>query len=237
MKLTALLALTIAAASSTRPVLEKRREALARAAGAPVVFVYAATGVLARQLENGAPFDVFLAADSETPALLARSGLLDPATVRPYARGRLVLAAEPGSKLVLPKLLDRASARALFDRPFRRLAIASPRVAPYGRAAIQALSRSGVLDGVRKRLVEAENVEQAREFVRSGNADLGFLAAPTVPPSLPSVAVAPDLYDPILYSGGLVARSRRRAAALRVLEALATPESRAVIEGLGYSVP
>ncbi|HKC25052.1 MAG TPA: molybdate ABC transporter substrate-binding protein [Thermoanaerobaculia bacterium] len=237
MKLAALLALTVAAASSTRPVLEKRREAIERAAGEPVVFVYAATGVLARQLENGAPFDVFLAADAETPALLARSGLLDAATVRPYARGRLVLAAEPVSKLALPKVLDRAAARALFARPFRRLAIASPRVAPYGRAAIQALSRAGVLDGVRERLVEAENVEQAREFVSSGNADLGFLAAPTVPRSLPSVAVAPELYDPIVYSGGLVARSRSRAAALRALDALTTAESRAVLEQLGYSVP
>jgi molybdate transport system substrate-binding protein len=237
LRLAALVALTIAAASSTRPVLEKRREALGRAAGEPIVLVYAATGVLARQLENGAPFDVFLAADAETPALLARSGLLDPATVRPYARGRLVLAAEPGSKLKLPKVLDRAAARVLFARPFRRLAIASPRVAPYGRAALQALSRAGVLDLVKERLVEAENVEQAREFVGSGNVNLGFLAAAVTPPSLSRAEVAPELYDAIVHSGGVVARSKSRAASLRALEALSTPESRALFEELGYSVP
>jgi molybdate transport system substrate-binding protein len=235
--LPALLALTLAAASSTRPVLQRRHPLLERAAGERVAIVYGATGSLARQLENGAPFDLFLGADEESAARLARDGHLERETVVAYARGTLVLVAAEDAHVSLPKLLDGDSARSLFARPFRRLAIASPRVAPYGRAGLDVLARAGVLAAVRARVVEAENVEQALAFVSSGNAELGFVAASLHAPRVVVVPIAAALYDPVVHAGGIVSRSTRREAARRVLADLAGPAARDDWAAFGYLPP
>ncbi len=217
-----LLELLVAAAASARPALEAARPAMEKAAGEGVVFRFGSTGSFARQIENGAPFDLFFAADEETPRALARSGLLDAGSLRRYLEGRLVLVKSRESGVTLPALVDAEWLRRLPSMEFRRLAIASPKVAPYGRAAKEALRKAGVHDALASRLVAAGNVEEALAYVASGNAELGFGAESLVRSSgLAFTPVDPALHEPLSAFAGVVAASRKRAAARRALEAVA----------------
>ena len=186
-----------------------------------------ATGQLYAQIVHGAPFDVFLAADQDRPARAEAEGLAVPASRFTYAIGRLVLvAAEPQTAV------DEGTLAA----PFGRLAIANPRTAPYGVAAVEALTALGVYEAAQPRLVFGNNVAQAYQFVASGNADLGLVAGSLVIEHHdgPVWPVPDHLHAPIAQDAVLLTTAAENAAAGEFLAFLRGPEAEAILNQFGY---
>jgi molybdate transport system substrate-binding protein len=164
--------LKIAAAADLAVPLQAILKEFQKSQNANAQATYGASGTLAAQIEQGAPFDVFMSADMGYPKRLIEKKLADPKTLTTYTRGRLIL-------YVLPSIREdvtHAGLKALTDPMIKRIAIANPDHAPYGRAAVAALKHDGVYDQVQSRLVMAENVAQAAQFVKSGNAEAALLA-------------------------------------------------------------
>ncbi|MHB1083454.1 MAG: molybdate ABC transporter substrate-binding protein [Thiobacillus sp.] len=189
-----------------------------------------ATGKFYAQIKHGAPFDVLLAADAETPARLLREG--DALQRQPYAIGRLALwSAQPG-------YIDDSGA-VLKQNRFQRLAIANPKLAPYGAAAADVLARLNLTDRVQNKLVTGENIAQTYQFVASGNAELGFVALSQVMHNgtlrSGSVWQVPaTLHAPIRQDAVLLRHGANNAAARALLDYLNTPAAIAVIRSYGY---
>jgi molybdate transport system substrate-binding protein len=186
---------------------------------------FGSSGNFFTQIQNGAPFDVFLSADIEYPRRLVEAGFAQRGTLVRYAEGRLVLWTRRDSGVdVTPGL------RALADARVRRIAIANPEHAPYGRAAVAALRREGLYDRVRPRLVLGENILQAAQFAHSGNADAGIIALSlAVGPSLRALGtyaeIPASLHPPIEQGAVVLESARDRQAARRFLAFLQQPES------------
>lgn len=187
------------------------------------------TGKLYAQIAHGAPFQVFLAADQERPARAEREGLAVPGTRFTYATGRIVLYSRE------PAAIDPQHPRKALEQA-RRLAIANPRTAPYGRAAVQALERLGLYQPLAERLVTGENIAQTYQFVVTGNAPLGFVAQSQVSGETPgSTWLVPQaLHDPIAQDAVLLAPGADSAAARAFLAFLRGPKARAVMAAYGY---
>lgn len=202
--------------------------------GHRVVASYGSTGKLATQIRNGAPFEVFLAADDETPARLERSTHAVTGSRFTYAVGRLVLwSRDPGR-------VD-GKGEVLRSDGFERLAIADPRLAPYGAAAVQTLRSLGLYDRLQPRLVTGENITQAHQFVATGNAQLGFVALSQVEVdgriAEGSAWVVPArLHEPVEQQAVLLTQGRDNPAARALLGFLRSEPARAVIRGYGYDV-
>ena len=192
------------------------------------------TGKLYAQIKHGAPFELFLAADSARPLLLEREGLAVAQTRFTYALGRLALWS------ARPDMIDGTDA-ALGKGDFRHIALANPRIAPYGAAAARALEELGLWEAVRSRIVYGENVAQAFSFVSTGNAELGFVALAQVigledQHQGSSWIVPQGLHLPIEQQAVLLSRGRDNAAALRFLSYLRSADARSIIERSGYDV-
>ncbi len=200
--------------------------------GHEVKLSFGSTGKQYAQIRNGAPFHAWFAADSRRPALLEAAGLVQPGSRFTYALGRLVLWS-PDTELV------DEDGHVLREGGFRHLAVANPRFAPYGQAARQLLRKLGLWDALRDRMVQGENIGQAFQFVSSGNAELGLVAASQVlgGDGAPrgSLWVPPaDLYSPIEQQAVLL---RDDALAWDFLRFVASDEGRAIIRASGYEVP
>ncbi|HMA12404.1 MAG TPA: molybdate ABC transporter substrate-binding protein [Steroidobacteraceae bacterium] len=203
-----------------------------RATGHMLVLSTGATGKFYAQIKNGAPFDVLLAADDEVPARLEREGAGNGRFT--YAIGRLVLWSPQSG------LIDGTSA-VLTQNRFRRLAVANPKLAPYGAAAGEVLARLGLADAVHGKLVIGENIAQTYQFVASGNADLGFVALSQVMQDDNSASgsawiVPNDLHAPIRQDAVLLNHGANNAAARALLDYLKSPPARAVIKRYGYDL-
>ncbi len=159
----------VAAASNARGVLQELAARFEQDSGHELVLIFGSTGKQYAQVVNGAPFDVFLAADAERPEKLEAAGLIVEGSRFTYALGRLVLWSADDSRV-------DSNGRVLESDSFRRLAIANPDLAPYGRAAMEVIDRLDRRASIRDRLVVGENVGQAFQFVASNNAELGFVA-------------------------------------------------------------
>ena len=202
--------------------------------GHKAVLAFGATGKFYAQIVNGAPFEILLAADDETPARLEKEGLGVAGSRYTYALGKLVLWSADANRV------DNAGA-VLKSGDFRHLAIANPKAAPYGAAATEALGKLGVLADVQPRIVQGENISQAHQFVVSGNAELGFVALSQVykDGKLGSGSmwlVPADLYAPILQDAVLLAKGRDKPAAAALLAYLKGDKARAVIRAYGYEL-
>lgn len=190
------------------------------------------TGKFYAQIRNGAPFDVLLAADAETPARLLQEG----AAVRTqtYAVGRLALwSADPARLDGSDALLRRGA--------YTRLAIANPRLAPYGAAALQVLEKLGLADAARAKFVMGENIGQTHQFVASGNVELGFVALSQVwrdgrLTGGSAWLVPAELHTPIRQDAALLKRAEDNAAARALLDFLQSPGAQAVIRSYGYEL-
>ncbi|MBL8477720.1 MAG: molybdate ABC transporter substrate-binding protein [Sterolibacteriaceae bacterium] len=202
--------------------------------GHKAVLAFGATGKFYAQIRNGAPFEVLLAADDETPAKLEKEGAAINGTRFTYAVGRLALwSAKAGYVDDKGEVLRR--------NEFRHLALANPRLAPYGAAAVEALTALKLLDANRPNFVQAENIAQAHQFVASGNAELGFVALSQVMKDgrlgEGSAWVVPaSLHQTIRQDAVLLAKGRGRAAAEAWLSFLKGERARAVIRGYGYEI-
>lgn len=207
---------------------------LEKTTGHRAELVSGATGKLYAQAANGAPFDVFLSADDETPLRMEREGLAVPGTRFTYAQGALVLwSAQPG-------LVD-AQGQVLKTGSFRRIALAQPKTAPYGAAAMQALQKMGLAQQLAPRMVFGESLGQTYTFVATGNAELGFVALSQVleggKPKAGSLWRVPaSLHDPIVQDAVLLHRGRDNPAAAALLALLKSERIRALVRSYGYSV-
>ncbi len=193
-----------------------------------------ATGKFYAQIKNGAPFQVLLAADDETPAKLEAEGLGVKGSRFTYAVGRLVLWSTKEG-------LVEEGGKVLASNRFNKLAIANPKLAPYGAAAVEVLNRMGLLTAVEPRFVQGENIAQTHQFVASGNADLGFVAlaqvwrAGTLTGGSGWVVPA-DRHDPIRQDAILLAPGANSTAAHALLKYLQGGAAQAVIRAFGYDL-
>lgn len=217
--------LRVAAVADLEPVLPPILEQFRQATGIRAEATFQASAVLTTQIQNGAPFDLFLSADLGYPKRLIDAGLADAAgttdssTPIVYARGTLVLWARKDSHLPPPSL------DLLHSPDLKRVAIANPERAPYGRAAVAALLSLKLYDALKPRLVTAENIAQAAQFVDSGNADAGLISLtsalkPRLAASGAYFVIPRDLYPPIEQGAVIVSSTTQRAAVHKLLDYL-----------------
>ena len=214
--------LRVAAAADLEPLLPALLKAFEQQTGTHAEASFASSATLASQIENGAPFDVFLSADMMLPQRIMRDGLAAPgATASPYARGTLVLWARngaPGAAALSMQLLT--------SEQIKSVAIANPEHAPYGRAALQALTSLGLLSAVQPKLRTAENIAQAAQFASTGNADVGLISL-TLALRLTavgrSVPVPLSAYAPILQGAVALRHGANGSGAVAFLVFLHSP--------------
>lgn len=221
----------VAVAANFADVARILADRFAAETGREVRITVGSTGQLYAQVREGAPFDVFLAADHERPRLLEEEGLVAPGSRATYAEGRLVLYG-PGLDTVRgPSDLRSGS--------WQRLAIANPRTAPYGEAAMQALEHMGLASAVEARLARGETVGQALQFVRSGGAELGFVALSQVvgEPARSYWRVPASFHEPIRQDVVLLARGADNPTAVGFVAFLSRRSVREVLASRGYGVP
>ena len=193
---------------------------------------FGATGKFYAQIKSGAPFDVFLSADDETPRRLEQEGDAVPGTAFTYATGRLVLwSARPG-------FVD-AQGQVLKTGTFNKLALAAPKLAPYGAAAMETLARLGLQDTLSAKFVQGESIGQTFSFVSTGNAELGFVALSQVMEqgqikSGSAWVVPADLHSPLRQDAVVLAHGKGNPAAAALMGFLKTEKTRTVIRAFGY---
>lgn len=221
-------------AANFRSTLEQLASPFEATSEHELVIISGSTGLLYAQIRNGAPFDVLLAADRLRPQLLGEDGLGDARSIFTYAVGRLVLWSPD------PARLDGAAFEQIAGLPLRWLAIAEPKIAPYGTAAREALERVGAWESVRGRLVTGQNVAQAFSMVETGGADFGLVAlsqALAYSADASYVAVPQRLHAPIRQDAIVLAHGSDNPAAERFVEFLGSAAAAATIERAGYGAP
>ena len=205
-----------------------------RDTGHKASLAFGATGKFYAQIANGAPFEVLLSADDETPARLVREGLAVTGTSFTYAIGKLVLWSTN------PKLVDDKG-EILKKGGFKHLAIANPKTAPYGAAAMQTMSKLGVVDSLKPLFVQGENIAQTHQFVSTGAAELGFVAYSQVIKngqvgSGSGWVVPGNLYDPIRQDAVILSKGKDKPAATALLNYMKGQKARDVIKSFGYEL-
>lgn len=203
--------------------------------GHKLAITQGATGKFYAQITNGAPFEVFLSADDETPAKLVKEGKAVTGTQFTYAIGRLVLWS-PDEKLV-----DQGGAVLKTDR-FKYISIANAKVAPYGRAAVQTMQKLGVLSAIEPRVVQGESITQTHQFVTTGNAQLGFVAMSQVwennrVKSGSGWIVPEDMHEQLRQDIVLLNPGKDSSAATALVNYLKSDKSKKIIERYGYKLP
>jgi molybdate transport system substrate-binding protein len=228
---------TVAAASDLSDLMNEIVGKFEKLTGCAVRLTTGSSGNFLTQIENGAPFDVFFSADIAYPKRLEAEGLAAPASTYLYAIGKIVLWTRKDSRLDIGKGFS-----ALRDPAVKQIAIANPEHAPYGRAAEQALRKSGIYDAVKGRLVLGENISQAAEFVESGNADAGILALSLViSPAMKDQGrlwnIPENLYAPIQQGAVVVGAASNPQGARQLLDYIKMPETAALFERYGFALP
>jgi molybdate transport system substrate-binding protein len=222
----------VAAAANLTNVFQALGPKFEEQTGIHPVFSFGSTALLAQQIEHSAPFDVFAAADTEHVKALERKGLLTPGSRAVYAEGALALWMPNSDKATVRTIQDLAKPE------IRIVAIANPKLAPYGAAAVEALKRAGLWDRVQPKIVYAENINMARQYGASGNADAVFTAYPLVFRDRGLVlSVNPELYPRLDQAVGVLARAPNPDAAQRFAAFLLSSEGQAVLKAYGYGLP
>lgn len=226
----------VAAASDLTGALPIIAERFRRAGGGPVRLTFGSSGALTRQIEAGAPFEVFLSAEASLARRLAAAGRTQ-GPGRVYGQGRLVIFARTGSR-VRPAGGTAELIRALRDGRIRRLAIANPEHAPYGRAAREALTALGVWRLAEPRLVLGDSAAQAARFAMTGGADAGLLPlslalGPELARAGAHARIDPALHAPLVQTVVLLRGAGQEARAF--FDFLATPPARAVLRDFGLA--
>jgi len=222
--------LRIAAASDLKFALDEIISAHANAQPLLVKPSYGASGNLFAQIQNGAPFDLFLSADTNYPHRLIESGHATNFFL--YAEGHLALWVPKSSPLDVEKL----GLEALLDPAVRKIAIANPAHAPYGRAAVAVLKQAGVYDRVTNSLVLGENVAQAAQFVQSGGADAGIIALSLVrSPAMRDKGKHFEIPSALPQGGVILTRAQNRAVAERFRDFILSPKAKSILAGYGLA--
>ncbi len=229
--------LTIAAAADLQPALTLISDQFQHETRTGVRLIFGSSGNFFSQIENGAPYDLFLSADVSYPEKLQAARLIEPGSLTPYAIGNIVLWAPSKSSVDVSKGLS-----VLADRNVKKIAIANPSHAPYGRAAEAALKKAGLWDKVSPKLVIGENISQAAQFVQSGNADVGILAlslvlAPAMKGQSRYFEIPQKLYPPLRQASVILKSSSHKQQAKAFVEFMRGPQAIAVLKQYGFVVP
>jgi len=230
--------LVVAAAADLSAALKEVADSYEKQTGVKVRLSFGASGALTQQIQNGAPFDVFFSADMDYPRQLISAGDADGASLYQYAVGKLVLWVPADSALDV----EHKGMNVLLDPAVKKIAIANPEHAPYGRAAVAALKHAGLYERVSDRLVLGENVSQAAQFAESGNAQAGFVAlAHAVAPAMRGKGKyweVPAEYYPALAQGVVVlSHSPHKKEAGEFVEYVRTKAVGELLRAYGFSVP
>jgi len=229
--------ITIAAASDLSFAFREIATEYENTTGNHVRLTLGSSGNFFAQIQNGAPFDLYFSADIAYPRKLEEAGLTVPGSLYQYAVGRIVLWAGKGSPLDLSKGLE-----ILREPTIRKIAIANPKHAPYGRAAVAAMEYFKVYDQVKDRLILGENISQAAQFIESGACDIGIIALSlAIAPAMKSKGVyweIPTEAHPALEQGAVIVKSsKNQEAARQFLEFMKGPNGQEIMKRYGFVVP
>lgn len=224
--------LTVAGASDLSFAFKEMAAEFQKETGYEVTLSLGSTGMLARQVEQGAPFDAFFSANTNFIEDLEKAGHILPGTVSLYAQGRIVIATRAASGIKITKLED------LKDSRIRRIAVANPEHAPYGMAAMEALKSKGLWDDIRPKLVYGENIRQTLQFIESGNAEAGIIARSIANvPGIKPVDIPLNLHKPINQAAGVVRTARDKDGALSFIKFVNGPKGREIMKKYGFLPP
>jgi len=229
--------LAVAAASDLQTALPEIVARFEKDTGRPMKLTFGSSGNFVAQMQNGAPFDVFLSADIDYARQLERSGHAEHGSLYQYATGRLVLWTRNDSGIDVRRGLGVVA-----DPRVRRVAIANPEHAPYGRAAVAALRHERLDDGVQSKLILGENISQAAQFAQSGSTDVGLVAlslamSPTLKSTGTYVEIPASFHPPIEQAAVVLASSRQKALARQFIDYLKRPETVQILKADGFEVP
>jgi molybdate transport system substrate-binding protein len=230
---------TVAVAANFTAPMQKIAQAFEQDTGHKALLAFGATGKFYAQIKNGAPFAVLLSADDETPARLEKEGVAIAGTRFTYAIGRLALwsknplLVDDKGQVLLSNATDKNS--------FKKIAIADPKLAPYGAAAIEVLGRMDALDKLTPKLVQGDSIGQAFQFVMTENAELGFVALSQISIdgriTQGSAWVVPqNFYTPLKQDAVLLPLGKNSAAALALMKYMRTDRAQAIIRAYGYTL-
>lgn len=228
--------LTVAAAADLSSALKELADGYERETGVRLKLSFGASGMLTQEIQNGAPFDVFLSADMDYPRQLISAGAAEGSSLFQYAVGNLVVWVPADSQLDL----QHQGLKALLDPSVKKIALANPQHAPYGRAAVAALQHAGLYDQLKNRFVMGENVAQAAQFVESGNAQAGFVAlAHAVAPGMRRKGkfwqVPAEDYPALAQGAVILTCTQHRTEASEFLVYLRSKEAGAVLTKYGFA--
>ena len=228
--------LTVAAASDLQSVLPAVTSRFEKDTRQPVRVTFGSSGNFFAQIQNGAPFDVFLSADIDYPKRLEAAGQAERGTLYEYATGHIVLWTRRDSGIDVTRGLA-----VLADERVRRIAVANPQHAPYGRAAVAALRHERLYDRIQSKLVFGENISQTAQFAQSGSSDVGMIALSlALGPSLKGGGTyfeVPESWHPPIEQGAVViASSKQKMQARQFIEYLKQPEAVGILQSFGFSV-
>ena len=229
--------ITVVAAADLHFALDEIASRFQAESGIHVRAIYGSSGNFYQQIQNGAPFDVFLSANAEYPKKLEAAGLTQPGTYVEYARGRIVLAVPANSTLDIKQGL-----KVLRNPAVKKVAIADPGHAPYGMAAVSALKAEHIYEQVSTKLVTGENISQAASFVLSRAADAGIIALSLVKPpaaraQLRFEEIPANDYPPIVQAGVVLRSSQQQKAAKKFEAFLRGKEAANIFRQYGFEVP
>ncbi len=230
-------AVRVAAAADLRFAMAELTKAFHDKTGATVDVTYGSSGNFFSQIQSGAPFDLFFSADMDYAKKLVEAGLADGTILYQYAIGRIVIWLPPETKLDVA----HATWNVLLDATVKKVAIANPEHAPYGRAAVSAMRRAKVYDGVKPKLVLGENISQAAQFVQSGNAQAGIVAL--------SLALSPgmkdgkywlipaDMHPSIEQAAVVLSAAKKKDGARGFLGFVQSADARQILTRFGFQPP
>jgi molybdate transport system substrate-binding protein len=229
--------ITIAAASDLNFAFKELVTEYEKTTGNHVKLTLGSSGNFFSQIQNGAPFDLYFSADIGYPRKLEEAGLTVPGSLYPYAVGRIVLWAGKGSHLDLSKGLD-----ILREPTIKKIAIANPKHAPYGRAAVAAMEYFKVYDQVKDKLILGENISQAAQFIESGACDAGIVAlslalAPAMKAAGQYWEIPASAHQPLEQGAVILKQSKNPEAARKFLEFIKGPQGQEIMQRYGFTLP
>jgi molybdate transport system substrate-binding protein len=224
--------ITVAAAADLAPAFEELGRSFEQSTGIKVVYSFGSTGNLAKQIENGAPMDVFAAANVEYVNGLEQKGLIIPGTKALYARGRITLWTNADSPLKIERLEDLARA------DVKRIGIANPEHAPYGMAAREALQAVGIWEALKEKLVLGENVRMTLQYAETGNVDVSIVALSlSVQSKGRWVLIPEELHKPLDQALAVIKSTKHEQQAREFAAFINGPQGRPVMRKYGFVLP
>lgn len=229
--------LAVAAASDLQTALPRLLADFEKSTGRTTMASFGSSGTLFAQIQNGAPFDVFFSADIDYPRRLVTAGQADADSLFMYATGRVVLWTRADSGIDIRKGLA-----ILLDARVRRIAVANPELAPYGRAAVAALKSANIYDSVTGKLVFGDNISQTAQLAQSANADVGLIAHSlalndTMKGSGTFIDLPASTCPPVVQGMVIVSASRNKSGARALLQYVKGPEAQRTLHVLGFGAP